>query len=204
MDKLSQFDKVESYELIEVLRIDIEKGLKIILVKIVLRRPYTIKDLSFEGESEILSILEEENNQYICLMKGQAPRPFIQLLNVPSQFNLYLKWDNPTFFYKDVITSSVIGGESEIYVFLEFLKQIATINKINLSEPIFYKNDLLNVLTEKQCNLLIAAKKLGYYEYPRKINSEKLAEHMGISKTTTIEHLRKAESRHLKNILQDY
>ena len=33
MDKLSHFDKVESYELIEVLRLDIEKGLKIILVK---------------------------------------------------------------------------------------------------------------------------------------------------------------------------
>lgn len=204
MDKLSQFDKVESYELIEILRLDIEKGLKIILVKMTLKEPYTLKDINFTEGSEILSILKQENNQYICLIKGQAPLPLLQSLNVPNQFNLNLKWDTPTYVNQNTITSTVIGEESEIQIFLDFLKQIATIDKISLTEPIFHKNDLLNILTEKQRSILITAKQKGYYDYPRKINSEKLAQTAGISKATIIEHLRKAESRILHNILQGY
>ena len=56
------------------------------------------------------------------------------------------------------IITSVIGEESEINIFLDFLKQIATIDKISLTEPIFNKNDLLNILTEKQRLVLITAK----------------------------------------------
>jgi predicted DNA binding protein len=56
-------------------------------------------------------------------------------------------------------------------------------------------------LTEKQREVLISAHKLGYYDIPRRINSDQLAEHLDIANSTLVEHLRKAEQRLLVHIL---
>jgi predicted DNA binding protein len=51
---------------------------------------------------------------------------------------------------------------------------------------------------------VIAAKRHGYYDYPRRVNSEQLAEIVGISKATVVEHLRKAEGRLMETLLAGY
>jgi len=52
-----------------------------------------------------------------------------------------------------------------------------------------------HILTTKQQTALRLAKQNGYYDYPRKIKIENLAEKMGIAFSTFQEHLRKAESK---------
>ena len=41
----------------------------------------------------------------------------------------------------------------------------------------------------------------GYYRYPREIDTKELAKRIGISRTTLIEHLRKAENRVMEKVL---
>ncbi len=78
------------------------------------------------------------------------------------------------------------------------------IRNVAFEQPSFSDNDALSRLTGKQRELLIAAKRHGYYEYPRRITSRQLAEKMGISKTAAIEHLRKAETRLISSLLSEY
>ncbi len=49
--------------------------------------------------------------------------------------------------------------------------------------------------------MVIEAKRNGYYEYPRKSSEGELARKFGLNKSTTVEHLRKAENRMLDQIL---
>ena len=57
-------------------------------------------------------------------------------------------------------------------------------------------------LTERQYEVIERALDAGYFEWPREITSEELAEEMEISRTTLLEHLRKAESKLLSDALE--
>ena len=58
-------------------------------------------------------------------------------------------------------------------------------------------------LTKKQKRALEIAINNGYYDYPKKINMEKLAEIMGISYSTYQAHLKKAEGKILPEVYKE-
>lgn len=78
------------------------------------------------------------------------------------------------------------------------------VRNVIFEEASFSGDGPLSRLIPRQRDLLIAAKQYGYYEYPRKINSQQLAEKVGISKATATEHLRKAEARLISTLLAGY
>ncbi|SEJ19672.1 HTH DNA binding domain-containing protein [Halohasta litchfieldiae] len=53
----------------------------------------------------------------------------------------------------------------------------------------------LDSLTPTQREVFDLARKEGYYEWPRGTSTRELAELSGVSKTTLLEHLRKAEAK---------
>ena len=53
----------------------------------------------------------------------------------------------------------------------------------------------LDVLTRGQREVFELARDRGYYEWPREVSTRDLADELDISKTTLLEHLRKAESK---------
>ncbi len=55
-------------------------------------------------------------------------------------------------------------------------------------------------LTVRQREAFLLARSWGYYEYPRETTARELAAELGISKTTLLEHLRKAEAKLLTGI----
>ena len=99
---------------------------------------------------------------------------------------------------------SCIGDEKDLKKFLEVIKLIGEVQQVRFLQATYHEHDMISILTEKQKEIIIEAKKNGYYEYPRKINSEELSHKVGISKGTVVEHLRKAEVRLMGNILAGY
>lgn len=52
-----------------------------------------------------------------------------------------------------------------------------------------------SILSARQREVFELARERGYYNWPREINATDLAEELGVSKATVLEHLRKAEAR---------
>ena len=69
----------------------------------------------------------------------------------------------------------------------------------------FAENSPLHRLTEKQRKILLTAYRLGYYDVPKKINSDELGTYFRLAGSTVVEHLKKAERRLLAGIIdEDY
>jgi predicted DNA binding protein len=72
-----------------------------------------------------------------------------------------------------------------------------TIDSITTSEAAATtaRDQRLDTLTAKQREVFEHAREAGYYEWPRKCDTRELAADLGVSKTTLLEHLRKAEAK---------
>jgi predicted DNA binding protein len=193
---------IQSYEIFESLKIDWEEGICIDLIEFNFNEGISINDVKYIGTMEILSILKSEGNKHTCLVKHREPEDSKEIF---KEFDLDLIYSTPFIISKEKCTFSVVGDNKNLNKFIELIKEHAgTIENMSFKKAAYQKHDILTVLTDKQKEIMIAAKKHGYYKYPRKINSGELAQKIGLSKGTTLEHLRKAEERLMENILVGY
>ena len=195
------FEHVVSYEVLEVLRLDFEEGTKIGLMECTTKDDTPIQEVKFPPIIEILSVLKSEGNKHTCVVKVQVPKEFVKEF---SRMKMDLIWTTPILFSEEKLTYSCIGDQEAITRFVEMMRAYGEIADIRIQRAAYQEHDILSVLTDKQRDILITAYKAGYYDYPRKINSEKLSHKVDISKATLLEHMRKAEGRLLSNILAGY
>jgi predicted DNA binding protein len=59
----------------------------------------------------------------------------------------------------------------------------------------------LSNLTPKQSEVLKGALEFGYFDSPRRVDSRELAKRLGIAQSTLLEHLRKAQTKILRQVL---
>lgn len=194
-------DKTDSIELIELIKLDFKKGVKMGIAALNMKEGYTIDDLDFPEFMDTMTVLKKEGNRYIIFAKVTFFKKFTGLA---KKFDLDIIWDTPSIFTKDKMTLSVTANEENLKKFLELIKNLGDVKSVSFTKAIFNEQTILSCLTEKQKEILIAAKKNGYYNYPRKINSKELSEKIGLSKPTVVQHLRKAEIRLVSNILTGY
>ena len=202
-DKLkTMFKEVQSYEVLEMLKMDFEEGSTVQLVECTLREDVSIHDIKFMGKMEVLSVLRFEGDKPICLVKNKGPKESIDFF---KKRDLNLIYTLPSFVSEDKIIISVIGTQEDHLKLIEIMREYkGEIVEMSFQKASYQRHDILTVLTDTQRKILIAANKYGYYDYPKKINSEKLSKKVNISKATLLAHLRKAEGRLLANILAGY
>lgn len=161
--------------------------------------------------------MRRDGNRYICLLKSNADAfmrrhmglNWQQAKDLPAfaeardlftaDFNVIP--DPPIIISEERMVFGFLGDKKSIQVMLKMLRFLVDVKSVHLPRMGPYEYDVLSALTEKQREAIMFAQRYGYYEYPRKISTEKLAEKLGLTKTTLIEHLRKAENALVSNVV---
>jgi predicted DNA binding protein len=82
---------------------------------------------------------------------------------------------------------------------IEDFNQIGTVTLGKLTEF----EESKSMLTDRQLEVVTCALEEGYFEWPREISSEELADELEINRTTALEHLRKAQSKLLTSAIEE-
>ena len=95
------------------------------------------------------------------------------------------------------------GTDDSIEKFFKAMEILREVKDLKIQKVQYKECDILSNLSDNQKKILNSAKKLGYYDYPRKITSEELSKQIGINKDITLENLRKAEKCIINKVLKD-
>ena len=197
--ELPQFRPIKSLQLLYFLRQDQTEFAAISLVEF--KDPkYTVADL-LKGELLIeAQVLEKQKNgAYIVFMRGgPSLSSLLSSIGVDSGY-LY----TPIGIGDGKIRISYLGSEEQVKDFMEKVDTIGIHYRVlQLADASFSLTSPLNLLTEKQRDVLLAAYRMGYYDIPRKVTTEDLARKLNVVDSTVVEHLRKAEQRLIKQIIE--
>ncbi len=195
------FQNMEYYRLVELVRIDFQHGVKVGVLEVKMKEGHTIEDLTMPPPARIVSVVQESGRTYTCIVQVKAPR---EMLGLFQEFDLDVIWDTPLGFTNDTLTMSVVGEDGELRKLMGLIDKIGTVKEMHVQPASFHRDDMLANLTERQREIVVAAQRNGYYDYPRRINAEELAKKVGVSKATVVEHLRKAEGRLMTTMLAGY
>ncbi len=195
------FNKIKSIEALQILKTDFDKGVRLGIGICTLEDGFSLEELKNSDRVEILDVIKAEANKYTCFIKVKVPKEHVAFM---KSLDLDLIWDTPTIITHDKLVISVIGDRDSLKRFLDVIRTVGKIESISYSQTAFMNYNVLSCLTDRQREVILEAKRSGYYEYPRRINGEQLAGKIGISKAATIEHLRKAEARIMSNVFNGY
>jgi hypothetical protein len=198
--EIPPFQKIKSLDLLHFLRQDPEEFAAISRVEFK-DSSSKIEDLLAEGFLVEVQLLEQEKGGTCTVFMRGGPS-LSSVLNSIGVAGGYLF--PPLGIREGKLKISFLGSTRQVGEFLEKINAIGIRYKVVLlTDANFSPDSPLNKLTGKQREVLVAAYKLGYYDIPRKINSEQLAKKLNIVNSTLGEHLRKAERRLLIQILTE-
>jgi hypothetical protein len=150
------------------------------------------------GEVQLLE--KEKEGTYIYFIKSKPQAG--PLILGPTAIGGYMS--TPYEIKDGKVKATFLGSAKQIRELLTIVKRTEIRYKVvSLIEAKFSPSSPLNRLTEKQRKVIITAYKLGYYDVPRRINSEELAERLKIRGPTFVMHRRKAEKHILSEILRE-
>ncbi|UCC93681.1 MAG: helix-turn-helix domain-containing protein [Thermoplasmata archaeon] len=191
-------ESLSSYQVLEQLKFDREKGTCVDLIECRLREGLSIDEVDWFGHMELLSVIKTEGKDHTCLVKYYQPQGGE---SADDDFEFDLVYTTPNLISRERFVVSAIGDDMDLARFMDGVrKHVGKVVKMSMSRAAYQRRDILTVLTDRQREVLTAANQYGYYDYPRGVSSEKLADRVGISKPVLLQHLRKAEKRIMADI----
>ena len=203
-DEISKFspsaellEKIESMEIIYHLRFDKDGFAGICRIK-VKDSNLDLRKLVGVGGLVRLELLSGDKDEHIVYMETRTRN--MVWFRGPDIPEVYLC---PPIEFKDrKLKLTFVGNLNEVKKLLSRAEKVGQKFRIvSLTDARFSPDSILHVLTEKQRKILSLAYTNGYYDVPRKIDSEELAQMLKIVKSTLVEHLRKAEKRLITDIM---
>ena len=184
-----------------LLRLDLEKGVKIGVLNIKTKAGATLEDVQLPDGWTILKVLKAHDSTYTCLVRIEYKGDRLKILKL---FDVDVIFELPFLLSEEKIVFAFVGDDENIKKLLDNIGMWGVVKNVSFQSVTFSEYNILSCLTEKQKEVITTAKKSGYYEVPRKISTEELAKKLNISTSTTTEHLRKAENRIISCILSGY
>lgn len=198
----SSFRNVESLELIHILHYDHDELAGIWRIK------------PKDAGSEIEHLLEDSNapTEVRVLERGEDGSSIIFMKRFRASGRTILRHDitmrgggylfGPMELSNGRFKIAFVGSQAYLRKILrEIESQRIKYRVILATDAAFADDSLLNRLTDKQRKTLLLAYELGYYDVPRKVDSQELANTLDLRRATVVEHLRKAEYRLLTAIV---
>ena len=196
--RLETLKRIKTFQMLHILRFDSSE------VAAIFR--FEAKDESLKVEELLKSLLdnfkieyqllEQDRGACIFFIKGKPPQSSTGTSVGRGIYPLL-----PFEVRDGKVRVTLVGDNEQVKEFLE--KSEVNYRVVSLTDAKFSLNSPISRLTEKQQEAISLAFKLGYFDTPRKISTDELAQKLGLSSSTLAVHLRRAERRLLVKMLNE-
>ena len=196
--------KLKSFEIVNILRLEPAEFSAIVRVNfgqsqmriedVLQRTPHS------KVEHELLEVDGETYTYFLRIKARPGHKRRVQLSSLT--FGSYLS--TPLEVKDGKLKATFLGNASQLKNILKSIdKRGMKYKVVSLADARVSPNSPLLRLTEKQREVLTKAYEFGYYDRPRRIGSDQLAQKFDLSKSTFVAHRRKAEKRLLAEVLSE-
>jgi predicted DNA binding protein len=191
-------EKIRSMEVLTFLKGTPEEVALICRVRF--KDPATNVNEVFGESFEEVQVLERDGESVTCFFRqkrspwrsGTSPLGSGGYLSVPYEID------------DGRLRGTFLGTAKDVREILERIDRIGVRYKVvSLLDAKFSPDSPLVGLTEMQRRVILSAFKLGYYDVPRRVSSQELAEKLDIREPTLVIHRRKAERRLLAALVRE-
>ena len=196
--ELSRF--LEVAERVEIIgHLAIEPGSVTQLAEIKMREGHKIEEISEFDSFEVIEHHEEDEDGILVSLLCTHPLAVsaIEMSNIHVQPPYGIDADRG-------MELRVSGHSKSISRFLSLLRLVMPPDKVSVqSLRGKEKNDWTSTLTKRQREVVAHAVKRGYYESDSEVTLRKLADELGMARSTLGEHLQRAEEEIMKMAVDD-
>ncbi len=189
---------VASFTVVQILRVTPRAATSIVRVRPADPR---VRFESLARRSHVnLQLLDRDGDAYVCLMTVRPSSAIYRKLGFQRDPGFLIP---PMEVEGGTARITFAGSSVGVARFTAAMRRMGLRPRIlTISDYRLAPDSPLNVLTEKQRRVVSAAYRQGYYDRPRRISSKLLAQRLGVSSSTLVNHRLKAEHRLLATILE--